>query len=266
MVVPTWNEAEWLPRLLIRATRSLSSDDIVIADNRSSDQTRAIAREFGCQVVDGGRPAEARNNGASFASHDVVIFADADVVFGPAVIERVQEMSMDQSIAAIHFPLVPATSNCMIRLAYSAMNLYFWALNKVGLAQGVGSFMAVRRWAFIASGGFRADLDAGEDADLFRRINRFGSVVFDRSVFVGVSARRFYFENPMIFGAKTMLWAVLRLADLPISVIPYRWEPYPKNLAQLDNVRLSHLERAYDSREPDGSQTGRARRRRSHAR
>jgi hypothetical protein len=66
------------------------------------------------------------------------------------------------------------------------MDWYFKKLSDFGFAQGVGTFVAVRREPFLCIGGFREELLVGEDADLVRRLNSIGHVKYERRVQVHV--------------------------------------------------------------------------------
>ena len=81
IVIPTYNEEEYLPRLLasIRSQR-FEGYEIVVADARSTDRTRQIAERFGARVVEGGMPGPGRNLGAVAAKGDLLLFLDADVI------------------------------------------------------------------------------------------------------------------------------------------------------------------------------------------
>lgn len=75
IVIPTYNEEEYLPKLL-ESIKMQSYDDyeIIVADANSNDRTREIAEEYGCIVVDGGLPAVGRNNGAKVAKGEIILF------------------------------------------------------------------------------------------------------------------------------------------------------------------------------------------------
>jgi glycosyltransferase involved in cell wall biosynthesis len=248
-VIPTWNEARWLPRLLAQL-RDLNADgQIVVADNSSDDGTRDLALAAGCVVVDGGRPAAARNAGARFALDDVLLFLDADAVLPTGFFDRIDVLFRDPTTTAVHCPLVPASSQLRVRLAYAVVRAYIGTLDRVGCAQGVGPMVAVRRGAFEAVGGFDETLAAGEDTDFLRRVGTLsGRVVFDRRTRVGASARRFALEPPTWFIAKTVLWAVLRIVGSHRSVVGYTWRRYPDDLADRDVAALNALENAFRAR------------------
>ena len=81
IVIPAYNEENYLPRLL----RSIQAQDfpdveIIVADADSTDRTAAIARSAGARLTRGGVPAVGRNNGARLAKGDYLLFIDADTV------------------------------------------------------------------------------------------------------------------------------------------------------------------------------------------
>jgi glycosyltransferase involved in cell wall biosynthesis len=235
VVMPTWNEASWLPRILDQLVDNSVVAEVIVADNGSIDETVEIARSHGCRVVEGGSPAAGRNHGAVHASQDVVAFIDADAAVDHTILElTVAHFKAEPDLVALHFALHPLTDRRLIRLSYKAMNSYFKLLLALGITQGVGSYLAVRRSAFLHHEGFNTQLWVGEDADLLRRLSRIGRVRFITSSYVAVSARRFAIERPFTFIPKIVLWALLRLLDLPWSLFQYKWIPYPQLLADLE--------------------------------
>src|SRR5687767_6578001 len=81
IIIPTYNEEEYLP-FLLRSIQAQSYKDyeVIIADASSTDKTRAIAAEFGARVVQGGLPGAGRNRGAEAAKGENLLFLDADVI------------------------------------------------------------------------------------------------------------------------------------------------------------------------------------------
>ena len=215
---------------------------VVVADNQSDDHTRDIAIADGVQVVEGGTPGRGRNRGTQAARGEYLIFADADVVFTERTLDRAAaHLEGNPNVVAVHFPLRPLGATWFPRFCYKAMDVYFWLLSCVGIPQGVGTFLVIRRSAFVRSGGFDEGLAVGEDAELIRRLGHLGVVRYDRTVVVGTSPRRFLIENPLLFALKTVLWAALRLCGLRVSWPHYRWQQYPRSLSELDSVRFAEF-------------------------
>jgi len=238
VVIPTWNEQAWLPRLLASLHSHPDVREIIVADNSSTDMTVSIAASSGCSVVRGGRPARARNAGAGIAQSDVIMFVDADAVVPPEATSRALQLLLTADVSVVHFPLVPLSQNVLVKACYKIMDWYLYLLHRISVPQGMGSYLAVRRSDFWRIGGFREELAAAEDVDFVRRAARHGVVCYDRTCSVYVSARRLRLENPAWYIVKAMVWALLRLTRTRASLFPYRWETYPESFALEENAQL----------------------------
>ena len=51
--------------------------------------------------------------------------------------------------------------------------------NILNIGAAVGKFQMIRKDAYMRIGGFREDLSAGEDIDMFRRLSQIGKVISD---------------------------------------------------------------------------------------
>jgi glycosyltransferase involved in cell wall biosynthesis len=244
VIVPTWNEEIWLPRLLGRLACCPPIDQIIVADNASTDGTLAVAHSFRCRVISGGLPAHSRNRGASLARASVLLFVDADSVLPLNLIPRTLDLFRDPKIVGIHYRVVPLTRCIIIRGMYRTMHSYVRRLNQVGIYQGIGTAIAVRREAFAELKGFREDIFVGEDADFLRRLGRLGKVVYAADLHAYTSPRRILKEGPVLFSAKVLLWSVLRCLKLNVSVIGYNWKKYTAtDLFATEELILSEIER-----------------------
>ena len=241
IVIPTWNEETWLPRLLESLKPIASVDEIIIADNNSIDHTVALAKRYDCKIVQGGKPAQGRNAGGRAAKNDLIIFIDADAIVTPPVIEALEKIFSDPKVIGAHFSIQPITSDKFIIVCYWLMNLYFYTLLKLGVAQGIGGFIAVRKSAFEKVGGFDETLEAAEDTDFHRRLGKVGKVIFEPKHKVLVSARRYSIEKPMTFILKCLVWAPLRLFGIQASLINYRWSIYSDSLLEQEAMLLQGM-------------------------
>lgn len=95
VVVPTRDSARTIDACLRSLRSQTHACQIVVVDNRSTDETAAIARATADLVLVGGPERSAqRNQGARVAPADVVGFIDSDMLLGPEVV--------DQAVAAVH--------------------------------------------------------------------------------------------------------------------------------------------------------------------
>lgn len=79
----------------------------------------------------------------------------------------------------------------MDTVVHTIFNWYVWLLNSLRIGAGRGECQVVRRDVYLAVGGYRIGLAAGEDFDLFARISRTARVRFAWEVLVYESPRRF---------------------------------------------------------------------------
>lgn len=244
LVIPAWNEARWLPRLLESARLIPRIRQVIVADKDSEDGTPDIARSFGASLVPGGRPAAARNHGAAVATEDVLLFTDADCVLDGRAVQAALESLDDAEVVGVHVRTVPVSLDPYCCLSYAAMDWYLRSLAAVGVVQGVASFIAVRREVFDVCGGFDEQVHVGEDADFLRRLARRGRVVYRSDQVVFTSARRFHTERPWLFSMKVSMWALLRLLRLRRSMVGYRWDAHTRT-AEDEAAALAELSRRY---------------------
>lgn len=221
VIIPTWNEEAWLPRLLNCLEGSKVVRSVIVADNASEDNTRTIAQAYGCRLAQGGRPAKARNIGALQASADIVLFVDADTVLPVGYMDGLIELFHDRSLVAAYFFNLPLSNRKSILLLAFIIDAYIRFVGLLGISQGMGTCIAVRANVFQTSGGFPEDIDAGEDACFLRSLSRFGNVRYIRTLPVYTSSRRLRLDGPGIYLSKLLVWTTLRLLNLRSSLFKY---------------------------------------------
>jgi glycosyltransferase involved in cell wall biosynthesis len=250
VIVPTWNEETWLPRLLNNLHQLQGIKEIIVVDFNSSDSSVKIAHDHGCKVYfDGSFPGKSRNIGASRAECEILLFLDADVLISQDVIDKIRELFLSiENVVAVHFHLSPLSENRFILFCFAIMNSYFRFLSRVGLAQGIGSCIAVDKCAFELVGGFDENVLVAEDLELFRRLNHVGIVRYVANQKVYVSARRFEKENSLLFAIKSSIWAFFRVIGLKISLFPYNWGTYRASIIDKENNLVLKLPKKYGRR------------------
>ncbi|TVQ47465.1 MAG: glycosyltransferase [Gammaproteobacteria bacterium] len=174
IIVPAWNEADWLPETLVHLQAACAgltcTWELLVVDNASDDETAALAATAGARVVHEAEQgiARARNTGAAAAAGQWLLFVDADTRPPVALLARTEAALADGALcgggAVLDFdglgtPIYRLGTRLWNRLSRAA-----------GLA--AGCYLFVTREAFEAVGGFNAQLYAGEEVFLSRRLRR----------------------------------------------------------------------------------------------
>ena len=91
IIIPTYNEAETIPRLLDRLVRE-DVYEIIIVDGHSSDRTEEIARKYPVALMKAPRNrARQLNEGAKAASGDILLFLHADCTLGGKALNAISK-------------------------------------------------------------------------------------------------------------------------------------------------------------------------------
>ena len=177
LVIPAWNEAELLPRLLdsVDAARAQFEDasrriEVIVADNSSTDRTADVARSRGCLVAPVTKRciAAARNGGAAIASGELLAFSDADFRIDPETFNYIARVMRGPGFVGGGTGLVMERWSLGIRATLYIVLPPLWLL---GLDGGV---WFCRRSDFHAVGGYNEDVKVGEDVRLLLALKRLG--------------------------------------------------------------------------------------------
>lgn len=206
IVIPTKNEAKYLEPTLAQFAGVLENLDleIIISDANSTDGTAEIARRYhaahGARIRLVQKPGKqniaiGRNIGAAAATGGILFHMDADVrIADPeGFFARVRKKFENPRIAAATTPLwiYPEESGFADKFYHVLMNgiIRLSFLFRVYLAKG--ECQLVRRAAFEQIGGYNENLVAGEDCNLFYRLQNVGKIAYLHRLHVHHSPRRF---------------------------------------------------------------------------
>jgi glycosyltransferase involved in cell wall biosynthesis len=204
VIIPTLNEAEYLPRLL-EAIRDQSYDDyeIIVADAGSEDGTREVASSFGARVVDGGMPGEGRNRGAEAARGDFFFFFDADVIIPPDFMEKAVREIEERKLRIAACRAVPLSDLLLDRVIHKIAYLMI-VLTKENNPRIPGYCILMEAELFRTIGGFDEEVLLAEDYDLVTRAARHTQLEVIRSTHIEVSMRRFDKEGRLPYVGKSL--------------------------------------------------------------
>lgn len=215
-VIPAFNEEGYLGSCLdsiIREANNASCEvEIIVVNNASNDNTVKIASAYSAvRVVDERRKGltYARQAGFLASSGDLIANVDADAVLPKGWIDKVINAFKDENLVALSGPVVyhdlSLGSNILVRIYYYLAYLSYWVnrhiLRASSLLQG-GNFV-VRRDALLEVGGYNTAFTFyGEDAEIARRLNQVGPVLFTLSLPMYSSGRRLKAEGIVTMGWK----------------------------------------------------------------
>ena len=202
IIIPTFNEERYLPKLLNSLqSQTAKPQEIIVADAFSVDSTRKIAEKFGCKLVDGGLPAIARNQGAKIATQPTLLFLDADVVLPHLFLEEtVAEMQLRNLDIASCF-ISPRSSLRIDRFLHQFANHYMRLTQKFH-PHIPGFCIFVKKGTHEAIGGFDTSLILAEDHDYVKRAKRVGKFAYLKSYKIPVSVRRLTMEGRLKIALK----------------------------------------------------------------
>jgi len=193
IVVPVRDHADELFQLLRSLTPSAGRiATLVVVDDGSIDPID-VAGTFAGAAIRTIRsssalgPARARNCGASYATTELVVFVDADVIVPPRWLEQLIAHFADPVVAAVAPRVSAGPSSEDATRRCTALGLYDASRSPLDLGSDPGlvhpgsrvpyvpsAALAVRRQALIDVGGFDPALRLGEDVDLVWRFHNSG--------------------------------------------------------------------------------------------
>jgi len=200
VVIPARNDADMLARCLASlAGQTRRPDEVVVVDNGSTDDTRAVADAAGARVVWEPIPGipRASSAGLDAARGELIARVDADSVCPPGWLDRVIAAFEDDPALSVvsgsgdFYDAGPITrrlgKSWWVGGLYWSMTLY------LGHPPIFGSNFAMRRavWQEIGPEVHREARDIHDDLDLSLHIKPWMTVRYDRDLVVGISARPF---------------------------------------------------------------------------
>jgi glycosyltransferase involved in cell wall biosynthesis len=174
LVIPAWNEAACLPRLLdsVDAARAAcpAQVEVIVADNASTDGTAELAQMRGCVVasVEKRCIAAARNGGAALARGEWLAFVDADSSLHPQVFNALLQAAENPRTLGGASRVTMERWSLGIALAFASMLPLVWL---TGFDSGLVFW---RRADFEAIGGYDETRMIAEDVDMLIRLRRLG--------------------------------------------------------------------------------------------
>jgi glycosyltransferase involved in cell wall biosynthesis len=242
VIIPTYNEEQYLPKLLdCLASQTMRDFEIIVADADSDDRTPEIASDYGAKVVPGGMPAAGRNAGAAAAQGDYYFFFDADVKFNKHFLARAHAELDRRYIDMATCETRPLSNVALDRTMHKFANLYV-KLNQFTNPVAPGYTMMIHRRLFERVGGFDENVTHAEDFDLVRRASKLGKFRVLEDVHINVSVRRYRKEGRLAFIGHSLFVSWHRAFKGEITQDDFEYD-FGNFEAGNDNATLRKIER-----------------------
>jgi glycosyltransferase involved in cell wall biosynthesis len=203
IVIPTLNEEKRIGQVLgqfdeIKKTIDL---ELIIGDGGSIDKTEEIAKQHGAKFYSNSREdqtiAKNRNVAGKNATGEVIVFCDADTrLDNPAkFISKIIEVfsAKPEIVGAVPvikvFPEERIWKDKLFHGFYNGSIKASFFVPFVTLASG--QCQIIRKSAFDKAGGYPEEIIHGEDAEMFKRLNKIGKIKYLSDLTILESPRRY---------------------------------------------------------------------------
>jgi len=211
VIIITKQEEKHLPLLLDSLKKQTFRDfEVIVSDAHSTDNTRKIARKYGCKVVNGGLPSVGRNNGAKFAKGDIFFFFDADITLPKKFLEENVAEFKRKGLSVATPIYIPLSDKLVDKVLLWVNNSWAKLLERwVSFAGGV--CIVVTKKVFREVGGFDEKMIIAEDNDFVKSCTKYGKFRVLRSQPLYYNVRRLEKEGRVRLALKYGYNAVYRV-------------------------------------------------------
>lgn len=190
IIVPTYNEEEFLARCLDSVLAQQEKCQLIISDGGSKDGTLEIARRYTGLIISREMPdlTAQLNAGAGLASGEILLFLHADSKLAPGSLARFKKLP--EQVIGGTFTMKLDGNRSSYRLLELGGNIYCRLTHTYFGDRGI----FVRTDAFQKLGGFKP-LPIMADVEFSHRLKRLGKTALLKGPVVN-SARKFDRESP----------------------------------------------------------------------
>lgn len=181
IVIPTFNEAKYIDATLQSIRKQTFKDyEIIVKDGESTDETLKKVWKHADKILSAkdNSAADARNQGASRAEGEILVFVDADTVLPLDTLQKFNDLLKDERVVGVSCRKNCQSSSVLDRLLYEFVNISIYISSRLDAAGAHGNCMAIRKGVFESVGGFNPNIIVGEEQELVRRARKFGNYLF----------------------------------------------------------------------------------------
>lgn len=210
IIIPTFNEEKYLPKLLdCLVSQTFRDFEIIVADADSNDDTVTIAKANGALVVPGGMPGVGRNRGAEYANGEYLFFLDSDIQVRQDFLEQAVAELDDRNIEIATCEAEPLSDLKIDKIIHKFANIFI-KLYKDSNPRVPGYCILIKKSLFETIGGFNEAIKVAEDHDLVKRATEYSPLKIVRKTQIYVSVRRFAKEGRLPYIGKSLQIALHR--------------------------------------------------------
>ena len=197
IIVPAYNKEKSIAKTLARCQKQTYKDyELLVVDNNSKDKTGEIARKYSEKVFLETEKGyiNAVNRGVKESTGEIITFCDADSIYPSEWLGKVvQEFSKDKDAVVVYGSASTHDASFLMNMVNSFFYTLFLRISRLfGLDNTSGFNFAFKKEAFLKVGGYDPKYKKmSPDIELGKRLKKEGRIIFNPSIKVQSSFRRF---------------------------------------------------------------------------
>lgn len=219
IIIAAHNEEKYLGQCLESLLKQnyQGSFEIIVVDNASTDNTKAIASGYSVRTLFEPKQgvAYASNLGAKAAQGEILVFTDADAILPADWLAKINNnFNVHPQAVAVGGGYIFYDANKLINFFVEHIAIPFYNKFLFSREPALPSVnLAVNKKIFQKVNGFNPKVLWGEDIKICQRLAKNGSLMFDRELLVFTSFRRYRGGrlNPLLSSAHILKESLVQL-------------------------------------------------------
>ncbi|MDD1627906.1 MAG: TIGR04283 family arsenosugar biosynthesis glycosyltransferase [Methylococcaceae bacterium] len=200
IIIPTLNEEKTIQSCLLALQPLRNGCEIIIADGDSVDNTKILALPLADKVMASAKGrAKQMNNGASYATGDILIFLHADTCLPENALSLIQQ-KISSTRQWGRFDIQLSGNSFMLKVIAQMMN---WRSRLTGIATG-DQVIFVMREAFEKAGQY-PEINLMEDIALCKALKKISPPICLKNKVIS-SGRRWEYNG--IYKTMLLMWSL----------------------------------------------------------
>ena len=196
VIVPVYNEEKYITACLEHLLdQEVMADEIIVINNNCTDHTLKLLKKFPVTIVHEKTQgiSHARNKGFDTATGTIIARTDGDTQVPRDWVKRIKETFKDPDVIALTGPAKFYDVPEVFQVSKVPMKLFFSTFRNTFQHNCLyGANLAIRKsaWKKVRSQVCMDDAIVHEDVDLALHMAKYGTIIFDSSLIILASPRR----------------------------------------------------------------------------